>query len=137
MTQQVEIEKKLNEALSREPAVATCYVFGSFLSPAFGQESDVDLAMLFFPDSIPQPLDVLDLKDRFSNALRRDVDIVVLNRASPIIAMQVLRKGKKLVERDPRLTEKFFVRTVTMYSDLKRVRLPIERQILNGRIFLK
>jgi len=34
---QPDIEKKLAEALSGEPAVATCYVFGSFLSPSFGR----------------------------------------------------------------------------------------------------
>jgi predicted nucleotidyltransferase len=135
MKPQADIETKLAEALSGEPAVATCYVFGSFLSPSFGRESDVDLALLFFSHSVPRPLDIFDLKHRFSLALGRDVDIVVLNTASPIIAMQVLRKGRKLLERDARLTERFFVRTVNMYSDLKRVRLPIEQQILNGRIF--
>jgi predicted nucleotidyltransferase len=137
MTQQSDIEKKLAEALSGEPAVATCYLFGSSLSPTFGPESDVDVALLYFSDLAPRALDVFDLKHRLSLALRRDVDIVVLNMASPVISMQVLRKGKKLVERDPRLTERFFVRTVNMYADLKRVRLPIERQILNGRIFSK
>jgi predicted nucleotidyltransferase len=137
MTQQSDIEKKLAEALSGEPAVATCYLFGSSLSPTFGPESDVDVALLYFSHLVPTALDAFDMKHRLSLALRRDVDIVVLNMASPVISMQVLRKGKKLVERDPRLTERFFVRTVNMYADLKRVRLPIERQILNGRIFSK
>jgi hypothetical protein len=64
-----------------------------------------------------------------------DVDVVCLNTASPILAHQVLRHGKKILVRNPRADHAFFVRTINQYDDLKRIRRPIEQQILRGRIY--
>ena len=49
--------------------------------------------------------------------------------------MQVLRKGIKIVDRNSRENMEFFVRTIERYDDIKMVRRPIERSILNGRIY--
>jgi uncharacterized protein len=67
--------------------------------------------------------------------LSRETDIVVLITASPIIRMQVLRKGKILLKRDRRAYSRFFVRTVKEYDDLKRVRAVIEKIIMHGSIY--
>lgn len=135
MVDVLSMENKLRQALAKEPTVATAYLFGSLVTNRFGPESDVDLGLLFFPDEVPQALEVFELEDRLSRALGCDVDAVVLNSASPVIGMQVLRKGRKLLERNSRVSNEFFVRCVNLYADLKMVRAPIERQILNGRIF--
>ena len=65
----------------------------------------------------------------------QSVDTLCLNTAGPIVAMQVLRKGRKIVERDSRRSVEFFVRTIGLYNDIKMVRRPIEQSILNGRIY--
>jgi len=129
------IESRLNEALKSEAGVATAYLFGSVLTGAFGPESDVDLGLLFFPQQEPEPLEVLEIEHRLSCAVGIEVDVVVLNSASSVIGMQVLRKGKKLLERDSRLDSEFFVRCVNLYADLKRIRAPIEQHLLDSRIF--
>lgn len=64
-----------------------------------------------------------------------EADIVVLNNASPIIKMQVLKKGALLVNKDRRVYNEFFVKTVNEYDDLKRTRREIEDNILKGRIY--
>jgi len=56
----------------------------------------------------------------------------VLNAASPILAMEVLRSHRVLSERDPEALETFTVRTLSAYFDLKHVRAPIERAILSA-----
>jgi len=61
-----------------------------------------------------------------------DVDLVLLNTSSPIICMQVLRKGKIIFERDRKTRIEFFVRTINTCSDLKMVRAAIEKKILTG-----
>lgn len=129
------IESRLKEALKCESGVATAYLFGSALTGTFGSESDVYLGLLYFPDRVPQALDVFEIEYRLSCAVGSEVDVVVLNSASPVIGMQVLRNGKKLLERDSRLGSEFFVRCVNLYTDLKRIRAPIEQHLLNGRIF--
>ncbi len=61
--------------------------------------------------------------------------IVTLNNASPVIKMQVLKKGTLLVSKDPKVYNEFFVNTVKQYDDLKRTRKEIEEKILRGRIY--
>jgi uncharacterized protein len=63
------------------------------------------------------------------------VDIVVLNSASPVIKMQVLKKGALLISKDRKVYHEFIVRTVNEYDDLKRTRKEIENNILKGRIY--
>jgi len=60
---------------------------------------------------------------------------VNLDDASPILRMQVLKYGIRVYTRDVRRVNEFFVRTINEYDDLKRVRKPIEDNILKGRIY--
>ena len=63
--------------------------------------------------------------------LAQSVDLVILDSASPILAMEILRAHRILTERDPEAFEAFTVRTLSAYFDLKRVRAPSERAILS------
>lgn len=118
--------------------ILTAYLFGSVLTVE--NPGDIDIAVLIDDKLVnkkkyPYGYEA-DLSSHVMDALRKDqVDVVILNRASPIISMQVLRKGEKVFERSPRATNDFFVRTISLYFDLKRVRRPIERSVLNGRIY--
>jgi len=123
---------KLVYIFEQDKRIAAAYLFGSYGSKYFGRESDVDIGLLFFPDKVPNSLNAFELKNDISESIGMDVDLVVLNTASPIICMQVLRKGKIIFERDRKTMIEFFVRTVNFYSDLKMVRAPIERRILGG-----
>ena len=129
------VESLLRQKLVEEKSVATAYLFGSFGTPYFNAESDIDVALLFYPDRVPDVFEVLAIQEKLSTAARRKVDVVFLNESSPVICMQVLRHGRKLIDRDPQVTSDFFVRTVNFYSDLRRIRLPIEENILSGRLY--
>ena len=61
------------------------------------------------------------------------MDLVVLDTASPILRMEVLRRHRMLVQKDPERFEQFVVRTLAEYFDLKRVREPIERALFPER----
>jgi hypothetical protein len=58
-----------------------------------------------------------------------EVDLVVLDSASPILAMEVLRSHRFLSQRNPQRWQRFVLRTLGAYFDLKRVRQPIEAAI--------
>lgn len=103
------------------------WVHGSEARGTAGRRSDLDLAGLF--RGRPAPEDVLDAAAELTASLGRAVDLVDLDRASPILAMQVLRHGRLLVDRDLRRRHAFLSRTVSLYEDLKIVRRPIEEAL--------
>jgi uncharacterized protein len=94
-----EIEKKLTEYLSDQAEILVAFLFGSEAAGRPRGDSDLDIGLLFHSERIPSNEKLLDLEDALTRLLKREVDLVVLNLASPIIRMQVLQKGRKLVER--------------------------------------
>ena len=58
-----------------------------------------------------------------------DVDLAVLDTASPILAMEVLRHHRILLDHQPQLLENFIVKTLGAYFDLKQVRRRIEEAL--------
>ncbi len=125
----------ISNYLTRQPDVAVAFLFGSEASGRSLPGSDVDLALLFYPDKEPSPEQLPDIQDQLTALLKKEVDLVVLNRANPVIRMQILKKGKKIFQRDKKLYSDFFVRTINEYDDLKRVRAVIEKNILKGKIY--
>ena len=110
------------------------YIFGSQASGRTTPSSDVDVAVL--TERAPSALERLDIAEDLSGIVGRDVDLVILDDASPIIAMQVLRSGQLVIDADPHARAELEIRTLTAYADLKRVRQSIEqalaRRMSNG-----
>ena len=125
--------KKLKETLTMHSDIVLVFLFGSFPRGEITSFSDLDIA-LFFTDAIDF-YRINELKEDISEMLGIEADIVVLNNASPVIKMQVLKKGTLLINKDQRAYNEFFVNTVKEYDDLKRTRKEIEEKILRGRIY--
>src|SRR5436309_2543951 len=75
------------------------WVFGSEAQGTAGIESDLDLAALF--RRAPTATELLDARLEIAASLSRDVDLVDLDRASPILVMQVLRHGRLVLDHEP------------------------------------
>ncbi|HEX9944163.1 MAG TPA: nucleotidyltransferase domain-containing protein [Thermoanaerobaculia bacterium] len=105
----------------------TLWLFGSEAQRNTRPDSDVDLAALFLRRLTA--LEVFEARAELGEILHREVDLVDLDQASPILGMQVLRHGRLLVDRDPRRRYAFFSRTVSMYEDVKIVRREAERRL--------
>jgi predicted nucleotidyltransferase len=72
-------------------------LFGSTARGVTHRRSDLDVAIL-----AKEPLDVVETATQVMALLRRsDVDVVDLRRASPLLAMEVVRSGILLYEREP------------------------------------
>ncbi len=132
MTEKLMTEK-LEKFLSKCSDVILVFLFGSFARCNVTAFSDLDIAILFY--NTTDFYRINDLREKLSEILNVPVDIVVLNNASPVIKMQVLRKGILVVNKDPKAYNEFFVNTVKEYDDLKRTRKEIEEKILRGRIY--
>lgn len=112
--------EQVRRALEPHAARIVCaYLFGSQARGEAGPGSDVDVALLFREEP-PSSLDGLglDLAAAIEKSLRRPVDLVVLNRASPDLVHRVLRDGVLLMENDRSARIRFEVRLRAEYLDL-------------------
>ncbi len=117
-------QPQLNTILQRH-GVVLAYLFGSLARGEAGPLSDVDVAVLLGPDVPPQRWsDVhLDLICEFMSLFHRnDVDVVVLNRATPLLAHRVVYDGIVVYEPDPLTRVHFEVDTLHRYVDTAPLR---------------
>ena len=127
-----EIEAKLRDFFAREDKIKLAFLIGSYAKKAARPDSDVDVAVLFGRSfDIKQ---VLDLKERLTELIGKDVDLVVLNSAGPVMKMQALKTGI-LLYAERGAYEQFFVSTINEYDDLKYCRREIEENILRRRLY--
>ena len=126
------LQKNLEECALKHENFLLVFLFGSIARGFSTDESDVDIAIMF--ERVPDLFELNDLRDQLSRCVGKEVDLITLNTASPIIKMQVLRYGL-LIKKDERGYNEFFVSTVREYSDLKYVRKEIEANLSKGRLY--
>ena len=116
-------------AIERRLRPAAILIYGSAAAGRLRPDSDVDIGLLC-GDPPPEPFDLALLRTDAAALLGRDVDLVILDTASPILAMEVLRQHRVVVNHRPEVLERFVVKTLGAYFDLKRARQPIEEAVL-------
>lgn len=124
---------RLARAFER-PEVVAAYLFGSQATGAAGHMSDADVAVLV-DESLARE-DRLDLQLKLSGeavrALRTsEVDLVLLNDASPLLRHRVLRDGVLLVDHRPRDRNRFVTQSLLTYFDTRPLRAELSRGLRN------
>lgn len=97
--------------LDRRFGLAELWLYGSEARGTARPDSDVDLGALF-----ARPVTSRELFDATMALIRildREVDLVDLDRVSPVLVRQVLRDGRLLVDRDPPRRRAHFVKTAS------------------------
>jgi uncharacterized protein len=116
------------------PDIIAVYRFGSSVGGARSPGSDVDLAVL-----AAAPIDAVlrfDLQERLASALRQNVDLVDLRAASPVMAIQVIGKGRLLLDQDAAARGSFEDLTYGVYARLNEERRGIlERVAAEGTVY--
>lgn len=133
MTIKENVIEKLKSFLLGYDNAIFAFLFGSYAEGSVTKDSDLDIAIFF--NSRPDIYMRNELREKLEKMLGKTADLVALNEASPVIRMQVLRKGILLVNKDPMVYNEFFVNTIKEYYDLKQNRKQIEENILKGRIY--
>jgi predicted nucleotidyltransferase len=90
----VEIDEQIRQAQSDLEVrfeLDALWVYGSVATGTANRRSDLDLAALFH--GRPAPEDVLDAAAELAGRLGRDVDLVDLDRASPILGCRSSATG--------------------------------------------
>jgi len=82
------------------------------------QDEDVLTAFLF-----GGPVDILAITNRVIRLLHCDnVDVIDLNRASPLLRFSAVQKGRPLYEKSPGVFNEFCSLAFRMYVDSKKLR---------------
>jgi len=119
-----QIEERVGDVLREGPPELVCaYLLGSVARAEARADSDVDVAVLY--EKPPEPrLDAgpLDLEGALERALRRPVQLVVLNRAPADLVHRVLRDGRIVLDRDRARRIRFEVQKRNEYFDLEPIR---------------
>jgi len=133
MLSNLKLLKSLKTFFKRRHKILLAFLFGSFASNCSRPSSDVDIGILF--ETVPDIYVINGLTEELSSILPREADLVVLNHASPVLKMQILKNGILIYSSNKKYFHQFFADTVNQYDDLKRIRKNCEENILKGRIY--
>lgn len=116
-------------------------IFGSYASDMFNEESDVDIAIM-----AENPYKILKTQKKLVGELSRlfeyrDIDLILLNHADPLLRFIIARKGKLVYEKEKGFFNIFKVRAMSEHNDAQKfykldkqfLEQYIERGILYGK----
>ena len=101
MTKQ-EIKNRLLSAVKSDPNSADIkYValFGSYVNGTPREDSDIDVLIDFYPQSIVGLFKYIDIQENFSKALGKKVDLLTPQAISKYFKNQVLQEAEVVYER--------------------------------------
>jgi predicted nucleotidyltransferase len=113
---------RIADILGKHPRVSFAYLFGSANKGRLLPFSDIDIAVHItdFDQDDKRDLEYyISIKLALEDAVRRDVDLVVLNEAPPLLKKEVLIGGTKIWDRGDGYSRAFRLRTVWEYDDIK------------------
>ena len=127
-----DIETRLplaSEYLRSHPKVVFAYLFGGLARGGIRPLSDVDIAV--YLAGIATADVKLDILGKLIDILGTDeIDLVILNTASPALAMNVLRKKRVVADNNPAMRHRFESLAFKKFFDF----LPVELGMLTKRV---
>lgn len=97
----------LREYFEKREDIAFVFLFGSAARGKIRREGDIDIAVYFWPE---KDVEWEAFEKRYKGEgnigldlerlLKKEVDLIVLNRARSIFADEILRKGKPIIIKD-------------------------------------
>lgn len=127
-------ENKIKSYLENIEDICAGYIYGSFASNLERPTSDIDISVLLCDGSLNFKRKnklILDLNE----ITGREVDCVELDKITPVLQMQIFKKGKLLFCKDEKRLNELKVEVIRNYLDLKKIRKPIEDQMKKVSIY--
>jgi predicted nucleotidyltransferase len=110
-----EVFEKIKNFLEKDPNILFALAFGSAVTGKLTPESDIDVAIY-----VKEPLsgyELLSLMQKLSSLVKKEVHIVVLNDATPLLRHQVMKNRKELFIKDFLTYSKFREKTIDDYQE--------------------
>lgn len=134
------IREVLTKSLLPRQEIVLAYLFGSSLRGMVGGRHDIDVAIFLTPRAFealqrsPSYKYEAELIAELVHLLKQNrVDLVILNRATPLLAYEVIHKGDLLFSRSENQRIEFEVSSLKRHSDTKHLRM-IKRIYIKERI---
>lgn len=109
----------LTEFLRSDCNVIFALIFGSYGAGTQKAKSDLDLAIYF--EAPPEGMALFELSNTLSDICGRDVDLVVLNNASPLLQHQVFKNRHILTIKNSLIYRQFRERVIVSYDEYKYI----------------
>ncbi|MGM0438514.1 MAG: type VII toxin-antitoxin system MntA family adenylyltransferase antitoxin [Bacillota bacterium] len=95
-------------------------IFGSYNSDNFNEDSDIDLAVkVNDPEQIRK--NKKEILDKISSIFNhRDIDLILLNYAEPLIKYKIACEGSLIYEKKKDLFQKFQIRAMSEHNDARK-----------------
>ena len=110
-----EIMRKLKDYFEKCDDVVMAFLFGSFAKGQAVYDSDVDIAVYFKPEKrrIESEEDKIypgenQILEDVEKIIKRNVDLVILNKARPLVAFDVLQTGMPIIIKNRPLYWNFY-----------------------------
>ena len=124
--------ERIKGILEKDACILAAFLFGSQADGRPHKYSDVDIAVLF-DDTVSQEKYTdrqISLITGLSEILKREVDIVILSRASLFLRYHILKHGIKVYERPGRNEHSFEAAAIIQYLDFVPIKNRIENSML-------
>lgn len=127
--------EKLKTVLASHDNIVAALLFGSYVKGPVTPESDIDIAILYDRQRPYDFMQQLALCEKLRAVVDdRKVDLINLLKADPIIKRQIFSNCQVLVMKNKNAYNQLWVQSMNEYDDIKRIRKPMEDNILKGRI---
>jgi len=110
-----EIMRKLKDYFEKRDDVVMAFLFGSFAKGQAVYDSDVDIAVYFKPEKrrVESEEDKIypeenQIWENVEKIIKRNVDLVILNKARPLVAFDVLQTGIPIIIKNRPLYWNFY-----------------------------
>jgi len=115
-----EILEALRKIFKSEEKISVAYLFGSHAKKLNTPVSDIDIAVLL--SETPKNLFeyYLYLVNKLSRIVGDDLDLIILNTASPLLKHQIIKYGKIIYTRNEKERIMFESRAESEYLDFSR-----------------
>jgi predicted nucleotidyltransferase len=132
---ELDIDKLKDYLYSRDDVIAA-YIFGSYASKRLTPVSDIDIAALLDTDLKEKDYGFTKLNiitDLMQLLSFNNIDVVVLNMASPLLSHEIIKKGILLFSKDEEKCREYTAKATMRYLDTIHLRR-VQDRILHERI---
>lgn len=110
--------KKIKDILIGYENIIFAYIFGSYAQGKMRPDSDIDIAI--YSERKLDSKTYLDIKMALTDVCKREIDLIILNDATPLLRYEIYKNNILLFTRDNDLETSYKVKTLFEYNDVKR-----------------
>lgn len=105
--------------------IDACYIFGSFLTPRFTDQSDIDIALI----GDIKLEDQLQLEGILENSLNKEIDLVKLEDLPMYIQLSIVSRNKRIIFKETANTADYLSKLEDWYKNEYPFWLKMQREL--------